>query len=146
MQRERRLGELLIAAGLIDERQLAVALRRQGSTGARLGETLLLAGFVDEFGLSSALARQLGLPFVLLDGLEISVAMRAVLPDALCMEFMALPVARSDGLLTVATSEPHHPALVDRLSAVTGLDIRVVVATPSHIRNALIPREAQSAS
>jgi hypothetical protein len=53
-----RLGELLVAQGAITDKQLAIALERQKTSGRRLGEELINAGFVKRGVVSRALRIQ----------------------------------------------------------------------------------------
>ena len=55
---KKRLGEILIDAGVLDENQLRSALSQQRRWGGRLGKTLLELGFVDERTMVLALSRQ----------------------------------------------------------------------------------------
>ena len=49
---KKKLGELLIEAGLIDEMQLKSALSYQKEWGGRLGAVLIRKGFVQETAMS----------------------------------------------------------------------------------------------
>ena len=53
-----RLGELLVAAGLLTTDQVDRALRAQVMWGARLGTNLIELGFIDLDTLSTVLAQQ----------------------------------------------------------------------------------------
>src|SRR5207245_1942777 len=64
----RRLGEILMDAGVLDEMQLKAALSEQRKWGGKLGRTLVEMGFVDEDSMTLALSRQLNLPVGNLDG------------------------------------------------------------------------------
>jgi hypothetical protein len=57
--REKMLGRLLVERGLIDERQLAAALKRGQPAGARLGRTLTRAGLVSPAALSEVLTHKM---------------------------------------------------------------------------------------
>ena len=56
----RRLGSLLLAAGLLSERDLGEALAEQERSGRRLGEVLVGRGLVSGAALANALAEQHG--------------------------------------------------------------------------------------
>src|SRR5215472_12918892 len=56
-----QIGQLLIAAGLITERQLKDALRNQAKWGSRLGDTILGMGLVKPMAFYRVRAGQLGL-------------------------------------------------------------------------------------
>ena len=54
----RRVGDVLIAKGLVNEFQLSRALARQRQSGRRLGEILVEDGAITWFDLAMALAEQ----------------------------------------------------------------------------------------
>ena len=58
----KRLGDVLIDAGLITEDQLGHALKQQKETKRRLGDELIAEGVITEAGLIEALQMQLGVP------------------------------------------------------------------------------------
>ncbi|MFZ4668085.1 MAG: GspE/PulE family protein [Microthrixaceae bacterium] len=57
-EERRKMGEILLDAGIIDAEQLLDALQSQQETGRRLGEILLDRGQVDEHQLAGVLAEQ----------------------------------------------------------------------------------------
>ncbi|MBF0171365.1 MAG: hypothetical protein HQK87_09835, partial [Nitrospinae bacterium] len=59
-----RLGELLLAARMLDEGGLARALERQARLGERLGEAVVALGLMTEEELVGALAAQLKAPVI----------------------------------------------------------------------------------
>ncbi|MDQ2983586.1 MAG: hypothetical protein M3R70_06655 [Actinomycetota bacterium] len=54
------LGEILVAAGLLTEPQLALALEEQKSSGKKIGEIVVERGFVSRGAIANALAEQHG--------------------------------------------------------------------------------------
>ena len=65
MQREKkRLGDILIQAGMITPDQLTVAIEAQKKTKDRLGKSLIRLGFITEENLIKTLAHQLKLNYV----------------------------------------------------------------------------------
>jgi type IV pilus assembly protein PilB len=59
----KRLGDLLISAGLINEQQLEQALELQSTTKQRLGTVLIENGMITEKQFINALEMQLGIEF-----------------------------------------------------------------------------------
>jgi hypothetical protein len=55
-----QIGRILVAAGLLTEEQLALALEEQAQTGKRLGEIVVRRGFMSGPALANALAEQHG--------------------------------------------------------------------------------------
>ena len=58
----KKLGTLLIEAGLISAAQLQETLRHQRISGERLGSTLVAEGLINEDSLMDFLAKQTGVP------------------------------------------------------------------------------------
>ena len=54
----RRLGDIFVERGLIDEEQLKEALLKQCVTGDKLGEVLVDLGFVDRIALAGVITEQ----------------------------------------------------------------------------------------
>ncbi|MFT4287653.1 glycosyltransferase [Nocardioides sp.] len=101
----RRIGEILLDAGLVTPPQLDQALARQAAEGGPLGRHLILGGVVDRRALYQALAEQWGAPLVDLvaepptaqELLEIGDPRRYA-------DLGWLPWRYHDGVLTIATS------------------------------------------
>ena len=66
-----KLGDILIAQGVIDEEKLIAALSDQRAFGGKLGRTLVDLGYVTEEQLVQALATQLGLTTIDLQDLQL---------------------------------------------------------------------------
>jgi type IV pilus assembly protein PilB len=138
-QKKRRLGEILIDAGLIDELQLKAALSEQKKWGGKLGRTLVEMGFVDEESMVLALSRQLGVPLVDLDKLQ--------LPDNI-VQWLRLDIAErycvfplggdmAQKVLHVATADPTNLEMLQELAFHTGMKVHASVAGATAIDKAL---------
>ena len=66
-----KIGEILVGAGLITDKQLELALAEQSKTGAKLGVILADLGFTTEDAVSRALAEQSGVEHLDIDFLWI---------------------------------------------------------------------------
>lgn len=60
-RRRKKLGEILIAQGLVTDEQLLFALQEHKRTGLNLGSVLIKLGFISEDDLSSVLGQQIHL-------------------------------------------------------------------------------------
>jgi hypothetical protein len=67
----RRLGDLLVAEGLVKEEQLRQALSEQKGKTDKLGSILVRLGFISEEQLIGFLSRQYGIPSITLTNLDI---------------------------------------------------------------------------
>ncbi len=127
-----RLGERLIAEGVISRDQLEGALGQQ-STGRKLGEILVDLGLLAESDLLPYLADQFGVPHVLLREGLVDPIVATLLPRHVAEACHALALFKVHDLLTVAMVEPQNLATIDRLERVTGLRVRPVLALQSSI-------------
>ena len=89
-----RLGHVLVSRGVVTETQVAAALKAQAGSGKRLGEVLVDIGALDERGLADALADFFGMPVtdLRLDTPEPSAL--ALVPADVARENLAIPLHR----------------------------------------------------
>jgi len=127
-------GQILIESGRIDEAQLQEALQLQRIDGIRIGEALVRLGYISDEIVYQTLATQFGLEFVSLsDFVPVSSVMR-FLPEEFMEQNCVLPMKRDlDGLL-LAIGDPVETSAVDAVRYLTGLEVRVVLATPQSIQ------------
>src|SRR5260221_10247052 len=108
-----KLGDILIAQGVIDEEKLIAALSDQRAFGGKLGRTLVDLGYVSEAQLMRALSEQLGLDTVELDTIEVTDDALSALPVDACERYGVFPVRvdKKQRVLWVATAEPDRQTL-----------------------------------
>jgi cellulose synthase/poly-beta-1,6-N-acetylglucosamine synthase-like glycosyltransferase len=123
-----RLGDLLVARGLVTVEQRDAALIQQERTGERLGRVLLTMGLLRRVELARTLAEQWGRSFVLVEpGMVDPIAARRFPLDA-TMAFRAVPLTDDGTTVVVASAEEPQQALVETLEVVypgRTLDIRI---------------------
>lgn len=136
---KKRLGELLIEAGLLDAAQLQAALGHQRRWGVRLGQALVDLKILPEADIVRALSLKLGFEVARLDVLEpyaLEQALRLV-PREFAVRHNVLPMSADTALLTVAMSDPTNLAVVDELRFRTGLRVKVCVGGDHEIAAAV---------
>ncbi len=131
------LGSLLVETGLITEDQLAEALATQVSTGRPIGRVLIDQGLISESDLVRSLAKQVGLEFVDLTERVIDATVASLIPEGLARRYQALPISWDEDVLVVAMADPSNVLAVDDIRALTGAQVRCVVATSAHIRETI---------
>ncbi len=139
----RKIGDILVSAGLISPEQLTEALATQKKTGALLGEILVGEGVVSEHSICEALHSQLGLPVVNLEDIEVDDRALALVREDLAKRYHALPL-RLEGQvpgrateLVVAMSDPLNSEATDDLRFHSGYFIKPVLAPASEIAEAI---------
>ncbi|MBN1833626.1 MAG: type II/IV secretion system protein [Deltaproteobacteria bacterium] len=133
----KKLGELLIEAGLIDERTLSKALDIQKIKKKKLGQILVDMGVADQQVIANALASQLNIPLVRLKEMKISKEAISMVPAEIAQHYLLVPVERTDKGLTVAMANPLEFYAVDDLRFVTQMPIHVAVAPESDVLEAI---------
>ncbi len=130
------LGEVLVARGLVTDAQVATALQLQGSSGKRLGEVLVDTGALDERGLVDALADFFGMPVIDLRRATPEPVAVALLPEEVARELLAIPVRLDNQGLHVAVAQPSDEIRF-RLAESSGHSVRLALAPMSDIRWAI---------
>ena len=87
-----RLGDLLIAAGVIGQEELQKALSIQKQTRERLGDVLIENGMITERQLIEALQMQLGVDFVDLTAVSIPLELAKFVPRSIAKKYCVVPV------------------------------------------------------
>ena len=136
-RRRERLGDLLVAQGLISPGQLHEALREHRRSKERLGSVLTRRGFVSEERLVEVLSKEHGLPSVSIDAYTITTEMLALVPVHIARKYDVLPLARVDNSLTLAMADPTNVVAMDEIAAMTRLTVLPVVAAGKAIRAAI---------
>lgn len=132
---QKRLGELLIEAGLLTDELLAQALSTQKRTGSLLGSVLIEEGMVTGTALVNVLAEQLGIRGVTLRPGLIDTSLLKEIGQDEAMRLKAVPMFRARDTMTVAMAQPQSLPTIDRLRQLTGCKIRPVLALPQNIEN-----------
>ncbi|MBN2490891.1 MAG: Flp pilus assembly complex ATPase component TadA [Planctomycetes bacterium] len=128
-----RIGEILLDAGALTERQMDDGLREQRSTGERLGRCLVRLGHLREEALLEALGRQLGLEVIELGRLKVPDEATRALPLDFVRRHRILPLAVTNGALRIATSNPVDPRLIEDVRLLSGLEVEEALAPEREI-------------
>lgn len=131
---KRNIGDMLLAANLIDEVQLKIALTEQARTGRKFGSTLVELKFVDENVLAAFLSKQIDIPCISLLNVDIPRKVLRRIPGRLARQCQAIPIRiDEEGALEVAMVDPTDVITVQLLETATGLPIRPLIAPESSI-------------
>ncbi|GFN23289.1 GspE/PulE family protein [Thermanaeromonas sp. C210] len=137
MESKRRLGDLLVEAGMITREQLEQALREQRRSGERLGKVLTRLGLVTEKDILEVLEFQLGIPKVVLQDYNLDPGVVRLVPEALARRHLAIPIRRDGNRLLVAMADPLNLTAWDDLRVATGLEIMPAIAAEREIETML---------
>ncbi len=133
----RRLGEILVGAGVLTDEDLKKAISLQNETGERLGSLLVSQGLINEDIMLSALETQLGIPRVRLARYIISPDVAQLVPEMFARTNRVFPVEKTDNCLTLAMADPLDVFAMDDVRIMTGLDVEPVIASGIEIDAAI---------
>lgn len=136
-QERKRLGEILIAGGVISPKHLEEALAMQKSLGLRLGEVLIKQGLVTEEDILRTMQSQLGLPSIDLNRVVVPEQILKLLPESVVRKYTVLPVEMSNAQLLVAMSDPTDYFAIDDLRLASGMMIKPCLAKKGDILRAI---------
>ncbi len=133
----KKLGEILVQAGVIDEPQLRAGLSEQRRWGGPLGRILVDMRLITEDSMVQALSHQLNLPAVNLDQRQIDHGALALIPGEIAEQHGVIPFYAQGKFLDVAMSDPTNLGIIDELRIRTRLNVRPYLAGPKAIERAI---------
>lgn len=129
----KNLGEMLLAANLIDEVQMQVALAEQKRSGRRFGSTLVDLKFIDENVLAAFLSKQIDIPCISLLHIDIPKKILWKLNRAIAKKWQAVPVRMDGKQLEVAMVDPTDLEALAALETATGMTVQPLIAPESSV-------------
>ena len=130
----KRIGQILVDLGLVDDNQLATMLEEQSSRGGELlGGVGVSLGFYTDEQLGEALAEQWGTTFVTLYDRAIPSEVIRLVSEPMAQLYRVVPLELSGNRLTIASADPQKIQIADELRTLLGYDIHVCVATEAEI-------------
>ncbi|MBP7913734.1 MAG: type II/IV secretion system protein [Vitreoscilla sp.] len=122
-----RLGDRLLAFGLLTQDQLDIALVEQRATGKLLGEVLATMGLVPEDVLREVVAATLGQQSMSLTNVVADPAAMALLPKTLAVRHGVFPISFDPptNTLTLVCARPNDIVIADQVRAHLGAGVLI---------------------
>ncbi len=133
MRQKKRLGDMLIEAGLITETQLQQALGEHRKADLKLGQYLVREGTISETQIVDLLSRQLKLRQYRPDLYPLDMDLAQVLPQDMARKHQVVPLRKSEFLLTVATADPMDLQGLDAVEAYTNTEVEPIICTEKEL-------------
>lgn len=137
LNKRKRLGDLLIEAGIISKEQLEKALTVQKKTGERLGKVLINLGYITEESMIEVLEFQLGVPHVDMTTMGVSREIASTIPVSLAERYQVIPIKKDGRKLTLAMVDPTNFYAIDDVRMATGCEVETVIAAEQEIIRAI---------
>ncbi len=137
MAPRKKLGELLLEEGLIDEIQLRSAIGHQKNWGGKLGSALIELGFLQEEDIARVLEGQLRQHCLSERDLRPQPEALKLVNMQDAMRMVVLPLKLEGTELTVAMTNPFDLTLIDELGFKLGKRVKGVMAVESAIKRGI---------
>ncbi len=135
---QRKLGQILVDLGYLDEDQLWDVLEEQKqSPGEVIGQVAKRMGHVTEDQITEALAEQFGMPVINMEETTIPPKVLELVPETMASVYKIMPVSLKDNVLTVAMADPQNLAALDDLRNFLGYDVRGAVSSLAEVEEAI---------
>jgi len=133
---DKKLGEILIARGLITSQQLeeALAMQRKEEGSGLIGEVLVKLKYVTEEAIAWALTVQYGFPYLPLASYEIDREVIQVVPQEFARRHGVIGIDKSGQVLTIAMSNPLNHDVIQELETTTGCKVQIFISTLTEVQ------------
>ena len=133
----KKIGEILIEEGLINDKQLTMALAEAKVLGIPLGSVLVKMGFITIKELKEALGAQMGVKLASAEQLKALPTAISIWPEDFVRENKVIPLSMTDKSLVVGMVDPGNSKTINEIVYQTGLKPTVIMVTHYEYENFL---------
>jgi type IV pilus assembly protein PilB len=135
---KRRIGQVLVDLGFLDEDQLWEVLEEAKNTAQPVGQAAVARGFINEDQLLQALGEQNNLKVVNLSEVKPQPEALQLVNETMASVYKVLPLTFKDKVLTIAIGDPHNLAAADDLRNLLNIsEVQAQLSTPQAIADAI---------
>lgn len=132
--KRKKIGQMLIDAGLITNAQFEQALSDNGKS---IAESIVDLGFANEAQIAEILAKEMDVPYLDLSSYDINPHAATSISETMALRYKVLPIDYEDNKLLVAMFDPSNVFAIDDIKIITGYDIKPVISTETDIIKAI---------
>lgn len=136
-QQRKRLGDILVEAGLITAEQLQDALAKQKTMGKRLGKVLVETGLTNEDSIATTLASQMNIPYLNLNETTVPPEVLTTIPEGIVRSHNLLPVRLNGNRLQISMADPLDVFIIDEINYQTGYELEIAISPESQVEAAI---------
>ncbi|VFQ45900.1 ATPase, T2SS/T4P/T4SS family [Desulfoluna butyratoxydans] len=133
----KKLGDILIEAGVIEPKDLQKALHAQATSPKKIGQILMDMGIVDDIQIARALSEQLNIPYLHLPDIKIAPEVIAQVSAEIAETYLLLPTKEENDELVVTMANPLEFYALDDLRFMTQKRIKIAVSPQSEVLTAI---------
>ena len=128
-----RLGDILLAKGIITSAQIDEGLKLQEATGKKLGQVIVDRGWVSEQDILKALSEQLSVPYIRLKLGLYDPAVVALLDKSVAVRLKVLPLFKIRGELSLAAADAQAVPSFNEIEERLGCRVKPILARKENI-------------
>jgi type IV pilus assembly protein PilB len=140
--RRKRLGDILAAKG-VSQQQISAVLAKPEARHLRVGELLLAEGLITEEVLAQVLAEQRGLRYADLTDFRINPKFFETIPVELMQRYQFVPLEDAGEILRVAMTDPNNLPAIDELEMILNRQLDISICTFAAVQ-AVLKRSGSS--
>ena len=133
----KRIGDILIDLGFIDQDQLEMAVTESQKTGIMLGDVLLRLDWVTQEQLQMSLAVQSGANVLDTETIKIDPGIIAQIPKDFVIAHGMFPLQKVDNTIWAATNNPFDVVAKDKLARITNCRVETYIASKGWLNKAI---------
>ncbi|MDD2732722.1 MAG: ATPase, T2SS/T4P/T4SS family [Desulfuromonadaceae bacterium] len=135
--KRRKLSDILIANGLIDQQKLSHALDMSRRSNISLEKSILKLNFVEEESLSKVIASQYDMPYVEINSQDLPLELSGYISKVYAQKQRIAPISKIGSTLTLAMVHPLKSHDIRELEDSIRLKIISAIATETNIARSL---------
>jgi type IV pilus assembly protein PilB len=136
MFKRKKIGQLLVEAGHIGEKELNIGLAEQKKRGKRIGQVLIELGYLSEDKLLPILGKQLKVPFVDLSKVEIKPEVLKMVPEKICRKHNLVPISFDGKSLMIGMADPLDVFIIDEIQFQNNCEVVRAICSENQIADA----------
>jgi type IV pilus assembly protein PilB len=136
----RRLGQIMLDMGYLDDEKLWNVLEEQKRSGNELfGKVAIRLGVAKEDQVLKALGEQLGMKVIKLSETTIPSELTELVNETMATAFKVVPISQNkkDKSVTVAMAEPQNPSTLDSIRQFLQVEVKGAIATEADVMAAI---------
>ncbi|MEF3697955.1 GspE/PulE family protein [Desulfolutivibrio sp.] len=124
-----RLGEMLVAAGLVTDEQLRQALAAGKKSGLKLGQQLVRQGMVKESDIVEVVSRQMSIEKYSPEKYPVDSSLAGVIPSELAVKNRLAPLLHRGHLLKVAMIDPLDIGAIEDIEIYKNCEVEPIICS-----------------
>ena len=133
MRARKRLGDMLIEAGLLTAEQLEESLKDKARGSMMLGEYLVSKGILKESQIVEFLSVQLHIQRYEPSQFAIDVTLASIVPPEIALKFDLVPIEKQPHLFLIAMLDPTDIDALDQVEHLTQVEVEPLICTKKEL-------------